>query len=83
MVYSVYVTILNTTQILQIINQEVFVYYIRGPESAGGAASVSGKLGVANHCKWTEKRWGKLKDRTESEGQALGEDGKWRSSFQK
>jgi hypothetical protein len=30
MIYSVYVTILNTTQILQIINQEVFVviYYI-------------------------------------------------------
>jgi hypothetical protein len=30
MIYSVYVTILNTTQIPQIINQEVFVviYYI-------------------------------------------------------
>ena len=30
MIYSVYVTILNTTQIAQIINQEVFVviYYI-------------------------------------------------------
>ena len=49
----------------------------------GGATSVSRNLGVANHCKWTGKWWSRLKDRTESEGQALREDGKWWSSFQK
>ena len=32
--------------------------------------------GVANHCKWTDKWWDRPKDRTESEGQALREDGK-------
>ena len=57
--------------------------FLRGPESAEGGTSVSGNLGVANHCKWTEKWWSGLKDRTESEGQALREDGKWWSSFQK
>jgi hypothetical protein len=43
--------------------------FLRGPESAeGGGTSVSGNLGVANHCKWTGKWWSRLKDRTESEG---------------
>ena len=42
----------------------------------GETTSVSGNLGVASHCKWTGKCRSRLKDRTESEGQALREDGK-------
>ena len=47
----------------------------------GGATSVSGKLGVASHCKWTGKWWGRPKVRTESEGQALREDESGGQSF--
>jgi hypothetical protein len=50
--------------------------------------------GVGNLSEWTvgglqiivsglERGGGRLKDSTESEGQALREDGKWESSFQK
>ena len=50
----------------------------------GGATSVSGKLGgLQIIVSGLESGGGRPKDRTESEGQVLREDGKWGSIFQK
>ena len=57
---------------------------MRGHERAGVATSVSVKLGrLQIIVSGLESGGGMPKDRTESEGQALREDGKWGSSFQK
>jgi hypothetical protein len=58
--------------------------FLRGPDSAGERGSISewkdGGLQII--VSGLESGGGRLKDRTESEGQALREDGQWGSSFQ-
>jgi hypothetical protein len=52
-------------------------------ESAGGNLSKWRVGGLQIIVSRLESGGGRPKDRTESEGQALREDGKWGSSFQK
>ena len=58
--------------------------FLRGPESAGGCNLSKWKVGgLQIIVSGLESGGGRPKDRTESEGQALREDGKWGSIFQK
>jgi hypothetical protein len=57
---------------------------LRGPENAGGCNLSKWKVwGLQIIVSGLESDEGRPKDRTESEGQALREDGKWGSIFQK
>jgi hypothetical protein len=58
--------------------------FLRGPGSAGGCNLSKWKVGgLQIIVSGLESGGGRPKDRTESEGQALREDGKWGSIFQK